>query len=425
MTREQTESAQRAQLLRLLAAVQGSNPFYQEKLRVGCSPGVSASLAELLQSLPFTSKLEIAEDQRCNPPFGTNLTCPPDAYVRSHQTSGTSGRPIVWLDTPVSWNWMLDRWLEVYESTGVEKGSVIYFAFSFGPFLGFWTAFEAASRHLHARCLAGGGLSSSERLRQIIDHKADTLCCTPTYALHLSEKARQEGIDLSRSQVRRIIVAGEPGGSVPTTRARIESAWPGSRVWDHHGMTEIGPVTRPCPALRDVLHVMEQGFIAEILNPNTLRPCAENELGELILTNLGRTGSPLIRYRTGDLVEMPKLARCECGTWDLALRGGIRGRTDDMVVVRGVNLYPSGVEAVIRSVPRAGEYQVELADKSDMIEVRLRVEPSIEGASAGLAEAVAKAFQDAFLLRAEVRLVPFGSLPRYEHKARRWSRTRM
>jgi phenylacetate-CoA ligase len=263
----------------LLAAILPANRFYARKLEN------LATLDDL-----FTTKQELIDDQAAHPPYGTNLTFPLDRYTRFCQTSGTSGHPLHWLDTSESWNWMLGNWDRVYEAAGVTSKDHIFFAFSFGPFLGFWTAFEAATR-MGALAIPGGGMRTSVRLNTILDTRATVLCCTPTYAIRLAETAAESHIDLEKSNVRRIIVAGEPGGSIASTRAHIEKSWPGARVVDHHGMTETGPVSYGCPARPGVLHIIESSYIAEVLD------------GELILTNLGRIGSPLIRYGTGDLVR--------------------------------------------------------------------------------------------------------------------------
>ena len=195
-----------------------------------------------------------------DPPFGTNLTYPLTCYTRFHQTSGTTGQPLRWLDTPASWEAMVENWMDVFRAATIGAADRVYFAFSFGPFIGFWMAFESAER-LGCLCLPGGGLSSVARIRAILENAATALCCTPTYAIRLGEVAAEEGIDLAESNVRRIIVAGEPGGSIPATRRHIEQLWPGARVFDHHGMTEVGPVTYECPVVPGVLHVIERGHI--------------------------------------------------------------------------------------------------------------------------------------------------------------------
>src|SRR5262245_12046979 len=206
------------------------NAFYSQKFNAAGTTRKIPGLRELYERVPFTLKEELVEDQRTNPPYGTNLTYPLDRYTRCHQTSGTSGKPLRWLDTAESWEWMLGNWAQIYRAAGATRADRIFFAFSFGPFLGFWTAFESALR-LGAMCLPGGGMNSAIRLRAILDHKATVLCCTPTYAMHLPDVAVEEHLDLSASQVRLIIVAGEPGGSVPAVRARLEQLWPGARVF--------------------------------------------------------------------------------------------------------------------------------------------------------------------------------------------------
>lgn len=406
----------------LLRAIVPDNPFYAAKYDAAGVPGRVVHLGDFYSRFPFTTKAELVADQSANPPYGTNLTFPLERYTRCHQTSGTGGSPIRWLDRAEDWEWMLGSWDIIYRAAKVSPGDAVFFAFSFGPFIGFWLAFEAAVR-LGCRCIPGGGMSSAARVRAILDHQSKVLLCTPTYALHLAEVAAKEGWDLSTSAVRTIIVAGEPGGSIPATRARLEAAWPGARVVDHHGMTEVGPVTFECPVRPQVLHVIESSYVAEIIDPTTGEHVVTGELGELVLTTLGRTGSPLLRYRTGDLVRSALDTICECGRSDLALEGGILGRTDDMVCVRGVNVYPSAVEAVLRQHGGVTEYQVEVRESGAMTELTLRVEPATVSADSGkLSSELESALQTALSLRIPVVVVAEGSLPRFEMKARRWHR---
>jgi phenylacetate-CoA ligase len=271
--------------------------------------------------------------------------------------------------------------------------------------------------------IPGGGMSSAARLRTIFDVGATVLCCTPTYALRLAEVAAEERIDLSRSKVRRIIVAGEPGGSIPAIRSSIEEAWPRASVVDHHGMTETGPVSYGCPARPGVLHVIESAYLAEVIDLDSGRSVLPGAKGELVLTTLGREGSPLLRYRTGDLVERAADALCECGSRDLALPGGILARTDDMVVVRGVNIYPGAVEDVLRAAGGVAEYRVEIHTNRSLAELRIQVEPRLDCADpAALAVRLQAALHAALGLRIPVSSVPAGDLPRFEMKARRWVR---
>lgn len=416
-------SHQLTQLRALLRTIVPANKFHSRRLGNSGNGSAIESLEQFSQTVPLCSKLDIAEDQKTNPPYGTNLTFPIGGYTRFSQTSGTTGTPIRWLDTPDGWNAMVDRWVEVFRAAGVTEHDHVVFAFSFGPFLGFWLAFEAAQR-IGCLCIPGGGLGSTTRLRVIIDNAATVLCCTPTYAARLAEVAAEERIDLRASRVKTLMVAGEAGGSIPATRARLSQLWIGARIFDHHGMTEVGPVTFECPAKPGRLHVMESAFYAEVVNPASGKPVDAGDSGELILTTLHRTGSPVLRYRTGDLVRPVSLTSpCACGRHTLALEGGILGRTDDMVIVRGVNIYPAAVEDVIRSNGDVMEYQVTTHQTDSLFRVALKVEPDAGCKDPdALARRLEKAFQDAFSLHVPVTTVPVGTLPRSEMKARRWVR---
>ncbi|MCW8132463.1 MAG: AMP-binding protein [Planctomycetota bacterium] len=421
--RSALEAAQTARLRALLEALAPANRFYARKLD-GVTP--PKTLAEFSARVPFTTKRELADDQRLHPPYGTNLTFPLEKYTRYCQTSASTGAPLRWLDTNDGWAWMLANWDRVYDAAGVNEHDRVFFAFSFGPFLGFWTAFECGTRR-GCLCIPGGGMSSAARLRAILDNAVTVLCCTPTYALRLAEAAREEAgdpIDLSKSKIRRILVAGEPGGSIPSVRQRIEAAWPGARVVDHHGMTEVGPVSYECPARPGVLHIIEDAYYAEVVDPATGAPAEGSATGELVLTTLGRTGSPLLRYRTGDVVRRAAAGRCACGTFDAALEGGILGRADDMVVVRGVNVYPSAVEEIMRGFPDVAEFRVHVTAERSMAELRLEVEPVAACADAEqLARRVEERVKAVLSLRVPVASVAPGVLPRFEMKAKRWVRS--
>ena len=393
----------------LRAALLPSNPFFAPRLRDDF-----ATLEDFSARVPLLEKAELVADQLAHPPFGSNLTFPLDQYTRFCQTSGTTGSPLRWVDTPESWAWMARCWRRVFEAGGVTKDDRVFFAFSFGPFLGFWTAFDAATS-LGCMAIPGGGMTSTARLRTLIDAKATVLCCTPTYAIRLGETARAE--NLSGASISKIFVAGEPGGSVPATRALLERLWPRAKIVDHHGMTETGPVSYECPHRPRVLHVIESEYFAEIVAPATGAPCAEGERGELVLTNLGRIGSPVIRYRTGDIVHPAPRARCVCGTEDLALVGGILARRDDMVVIRGVNVYPSAIEDILRTFEAIEEYRVEIATVRSMIEMRLRIEPD---PGEEVRHRLDCALRDALGLRIPIECVPAGTLPRFEMKSKRW-----
>lgn len=421
--RSSLEARQLDRLRNLLTAVTHSNNFYKHHL---AGSGIEAELSNLTfesftQLVPLTTKADISKDQAENQPFGTNLTFPTSHYTRFHQTSGSTGKPIRWLDTPEDWQSMLESWKQVFLAADVHKGSRTFFAFSFGPFLGFWTAFEAAQQ-LSLLCIPGGGLSSQARIKAIIESQAEVICCTPTYAIHLGQSMADAPDAPLTSSIQKIIVAGEPGGSIPAIRERITSLWNGAQVYDHHGMTEVGPVTFPCPNLPDTLRVYEENYLVEILDPESLKPVPFGETGELILTTLTRVGSPLIRYRTGDLVRtLSPEDRLENY---LGLAGGIIGRSDDMIIVRGVNLFPSAIESVLRQFDQIAEYQVIIDESSAMTQIAVEIElnPDIPATLASSPSHFEEALKKAFNLRIPVAFAPTGSLPRFEMKSKRWKK---
>ncbi len=416
-TRRALAARQAERLQQLLARITGGNAFYTRKL---ASAGVDAAAVARhgIGALPFTTKAELIADQDTHAPWGSAHSEPIGAYTRYHQTSSTTGRPLRWLDTNASWQWALDCWKSVFGAARVGPGDRVLFAFSFGPFLGFWTAFEAACQ-IGAQCVPGGGMSSHQRLALIGAVRPGVLCCTPTYALRLAEVNESEPghSPLTASGVRTIIVAGESGGSVPAVRARIERAW-GARVIDHYGLTEVGPVAFEDWNRPGGLYVNEAEFIAEVLDARGA-PVPEGELGELVLTNLGRTASPVIRYRTGDVVRA-RTAPCPTGPPYLWLDGGIVARADDMVTIRGVNVYPTAVDAVVRANHDVTEFRATVARESAMrhLTVEIEVRPGTDGAA--IAQAVAQALKEAIGLTVAVHPVAANALPRFEMKARRF-----
>ena len=393
----------------MASALMPSNAFVTRKWReAGVASAADLRGFEDFRRLPFTRKSELVDDQAAHPPFGTNLTYPLERYVRVHQTSGTSGRPIRWLDTQATWDWWARCWAFVLAGAGITPADRVFFPFSFGLFVGFWAGFEGA-RALGALAIPGGGQDSAARLGTIEALGVTALVCTPSYALHLVEVAADRGIDLRKRGVRRTVHAGEPGAGIPAVRARIEDAWSAS-AYDHAGMTEMGAYGYECAAQAG-LHVNESEFIAEVLDPVSGAPARE---GELVLTNLGRVGSPAIRYRTGDRVRVADVP-CACGRTFLRLDGGILGRLDDMLIVRGVNVFPSAIEGIVRRFPAVEEFQVEVFRDGELDEVRVLVEAGDERTCVALQEA----FRAAIGIRLEVSAVPPRTLPRWELKARR------
>ena len=415
---ETTAAVQRRRLRELLATLVASNPFYRRKLS-----GLDARDAERfeladLERLPTTTKDELIADQLASPPYGTNLSLPLDRYVRLHQTSGTTGQPLRWLDTAESWSWWLDCWRAVYRRAGVGPGDRVFVAFSFGPFIGFWTAFEAAQR-VGALAVTGGAQSSEERLDKMRECAANVLVSTPTYALHLAEVAAGLGLTTPDLGIRTTVHAGEPGASVPNVRRRIEETW-GARVVDHAGATEVGAWGVRGPDDEDMI-VLEDQFIAEVLEIGSESPAPLDadgcRHGELVLTNLGRLGSPVLRYRTGDVV---RLHRNGDGASFATLRGGLLSRADGMIVVRGINVYPSAIENLVREIREIAEFRAVVHRGGELARLRLEIELS-EGNGESAARRLATLLHRQLHLNAEIDVVAPGSLPRFELKARRFS----
>ncbi len=392
-------------LNRLLDAVLPANEFYADKLAGATRP--IRSLDDL-RSLPLTEKSELAGAGESG--WAANRTFPFYDYVRFHQTSGTEGRPLVVLDTAEDWQWWIDGWQYVLDAAEVTADDVCMMAFSFGPFIGFWSAFDAAAAR---GCLVipGGGLSTVARLERMQTAGATCLFCTPSYALHMAQVAAEHDYDLSNSTVRCLILAGEPGGSVPAIRQRIESSWAAS-VLDHSGATEVGPWG--FGNLREPgLHVNEAEFIAEFVSIETGGPAAEGELAELVLTTLGRAGCPVIRYRTGDRVRP---------IWDhdrsvrfVWLDAGVLGRADDMMIIRGINIFPTAVEQILRSFPDVVEYRMTASKDGAMDRLLVEVEDRLDDP-----RRIADELQLRLGLRVDVKCAPADALPRFEAKGKRF-----
>jgi len=394
----------------------GSNRFVTAKLRAaGATPGDISTLEDLAH-VPFTTKAELVAAQE-DTFLSANCTFPENAYTRIHQTSGTTGPPLRVFDTAQSWDWWGYCWGFVLSGAGLKAEDRLFVPFSFGPFIGFWAALGGAER-IGALMIPGGGRSSAQRLQLMADAGVTAMCCTPTYALRLVEVAREEDFDLSTIPMRITVHAGEPGANVPATKARIEAAW-GASCFDHAGASEVGAYSFECQAQPGGTHAIDSEFIVEVIDPATERPVAAGGEGELVITNLGRIGFPVIRYRTGDVVRVDE-ATCPCGRTFTRFDGGVIGRTDDMVVVRGVNIFPSAVENLMRRHPEVDEFRVTITRSGEMAEVVIEIEcrDGTDGRDVG--RAVLTTVESSLGLRPEVTTVPRGTLPRFELKARRF-----
>ena len=417
--RERLRALQFQKLQKLLREISGRNRFYTSKWNdAGVIPGDIRSISDF-QKLPFTHKSELVRAQEEAPPFGTNATFSVDAYTRVHQTSGTTGTPLSVVDTPESWEWWGDCWGHVLKAAGVTAADRVFLAFSFGPFIGFWATVEGV-RKIGAMVIPGGGKDSIQRLHMMRDLGATVVCSTPTYALRLAEVAREDHFDMRSLQVRTLIHAGEPGANVARTKSRIEKAW-NAKCFDHAGASEVGAHSFECEVQPGGIHVIESEFIAEVLDRHTGKDASSGEIGELVITNLGRAGFPVIRYRTGDLVRLNS-SPCACGRSFARFDGGLLGRSDDMVTIRGVNVYPTAIENVIRQFASVGEFQVTVSTLNEMQHLEVQIEVLSGNDAEHVRASVEQAIYHALSLHPTVKVAEPGTLTHFEMKARRFRR---
>ena len=417
MPRKALEALQIEKLCSMLEQIYGRNRFYTDKFNAAGIHPDSIQTLDDLKRLPLTSKSELVQAQSDALPFGSNTTFKESAYSRFHQTSGTTGTPLRVLDTPESWDWWGRCWGHVLAGAGLTENDRMFVPFSFGPFIGFWAAVEGAQK-INALMIPGGGRDSLQRLHLMKELGATAMCCTPTYALRLAEVAQESSFDLSEIPLRTLIHAGEPGANVPATKVRIESVW-NAKCYDHAGASEIGAHSFECEVQPNGTHVTESEFIVEVLNPETLEPVPAGEQGELIITNLGRIGYPVIRYRSGDLVVLNQ-QKCTCGRSFARFEGGVIGRADDMVVVRGVNIFPSAVENLVRQCESVEEFRITVTTDREMGNLAIELELSKNANPESARKTVDQTIQNGLSLRPEITLVPSGSLPRFEMKAKRF-----
>ena len=421
--REELTALQLAKLRRLTEWAAARSPFYQRSFKeAGFAPDQLRSLDDL-RRLPMLTREQWMASQREQPPFGLLPVAGREAAIRWHTTSGTTGRePIRVLDTAKDWAWQAEMWCYGLWGFGVRPADTAYVAFGYGSFIGFWGLHYGLEK-LGALNVPGGAQPTDGRVRQIVDFGATVVASTPTYALRLAQEAERLGIDLAASPVERLILSGEPAGSIPQTKALIERLW-GAKAGDTAGMTEIGTIMIfECRHQPGGTHIIEDHYIEEVVDPDSGEPVGYGEAGERVVTSFGRGIIPLLRYRTADLVAKVPASRCRCGRGFDLYEGGILGRVDDMKLVRGTNVYPRAVEGIVREHASVEEFQLLLTREGHFDRIALRVEPSPETTDAewdDLAARLAKALAEAHEgLRFEVERAGVGELPRFELKARR------
>ncbi len=424
LPREDLQRLQLAKLRRMVGWAYERSPFHRAKFEAaGVHPDQIRTLDDL-RRIPFMTREEWMASITETPLFGNLAATDHENAIRYHLTSGTSGRtPIRVLDGMKDWEWIAEMWCYGFWGFGVRPSDIVYFAFGYGSFIGFWGAHYCCEK-IGALVIPGGAQTTEGRVKQIVEMGVTTVCSTPTYALRLWQVATEMGINLATdSKVNKVILSGEPAGSIPAVKRQLEEAW-GAKCGDTAGMTELGTIMIfECSHQPGGTHIIEDHYIEEVINPDTLEPVGYGELGERVVTSFGRGFIPVLRYRTKDMVLKVPAATCDCGRTGDIYDGGLRGRWDDMKLIRGTNVYPRAVEAIIREHDSIDEFQIYVWRKDeirDEITIKVELKPGHEAEWPELEQTLARKLAESHEnLRFNIERQKSGVLPRFELKARR------
>ncbi|MFO1330761.1 MAG: phenylacetate--CoA ligase [Rubrivivax sp.] len=412
LPRDALERLQLDRLRALVAHAWARVPWQQQRLRAAglADPSDLRTLADL-QRLPFTVKTDL----RDNYPFGL-FAHPVEQLARLHASSGTTGKPTVVGYTAQDLSNWADLVARSLYGAGARPGDVVHNAYGYGLFTGGLGAHDGATR-LGTPVVPVSGGATERQVTLIMDFGAQVLCATPSYALAIAEVAEQMGVDLRKSRLRVGLFGAEPWSDA--MRREIELRL-GLRAVDIYGLSEImGPgVACECEA-RCGLHGWEDHFLFETIDPDTGVPVPEGEPGELVITTLTKQALPMLRYRTRDITRLDRRP-CACGRTHVRILR-VTGRNDDMMIVRGVNVYPSQIEAVLVGRPGiAPHYQLVLERRGVLDEVRLEIEALPEvplGQHALLAADAAHHVKSMIGISVDVQVLPPGAVPRSQGKA--------
>jgi phenylacetate-CoA ligase len=423
LDRERLEALQLAKLRRQCEWAAARSPWYRRRFAEERFGPAQLRTREDLRRIPLLTRDDWMASQEASPPYGEIPVIGGEGAIRIHTTSGTTGRgPLRALDSRKDWAWIAEMWCYGIWGCGIRPLDTAYIAFGYGSFIGFW-GLHYAMEKVGVLNVPGGAQTTEARVLQIVDFGATVVAATPTYALRLAQEADRLGVDLRASNVHRLILSGEPGGSIPQTKALIEEQW-GAKAYDTAGMTEIGTImVFECSHQPGGTHIIEDQVIEEVLDPVTLEPVGFGERGERVVTSFGRGSTPLLRYRTGDLVCRVPASKCSCGRGFDIYEGGILGRVDDMKVIRGTNVYPRAIEAIVREYPEVEEFQTVITHEGIRDEITLRVELG-PGSSAHAWEQLHEVLHRRLAhahegLNFRIERAAPGELPRFELKAKR------
>jgi phenylacetate-CoA ligase len=375
-----------------------------------------------IDKVPTLQKEDYRGAQAKEPwPYGDSLCVPLEQVTECHQTSGTTGQPVYQPDTWQDWEWWSECWAYILWAQGFRSKDRVFIPFGYNIFVAYWAGHYACEK-VGCEVVPGGVLNTEERLLKIRELKATALMATPTYVLTMAETCRNKlGLDPRALGVERILCAGEPGASVPATKKRMEEAW-GAKVFDHVGATEIGGWGYECSYQPGGIHANEAFFLVELVDLDTGKPIEEpGRPGKIVITAFDRMAQPCIRFDSKDVSMWG--GKCACGRTFRLLQGGIHGRVDHITKVKGVLFSPVSVEEVVRGMPQLGdEYELTISKKGDLDQITLKVE--LIDQTAVLPEVVRPELERELRLKTNlsyaIEFHPFGSLPRYEVKARRF-----
>jgi phenylacetate-CoA ligase len=393
-------------------------PFWRRKLEdAGTGPSDIRGLDDVVR-IPFCTKSELQTDQVSQPPFGSYLACDPRRLVRFMMTSGTTGHPLTRVFSARDWGYVLDR---LQRSPAAVAGDVFV---TLGPVDGLMgpTASAESAARAGALVVHAGLYDSKTKVRLLERLKPAVVSGSASYLLHLVDVAREEGVDLRALGIRTVVSVGEPGAAVPATRQRLLEGW-GTFVRDGYGLTELFPLGGGCRSSTS-LHIASDLVVTEIVNPETGEAVGPGEAGEVVYTNIIGDTQPLLRYRTGDVARLAGDEPCACGFTGSRLLHAIEGRVDDMIWLRGMNVFPSAIEAVVRRFAELDdEYEIVVArdDRGlPSLTVRAEARPGapIERAD-GLESRLADALAGAIRAAARVEILPYGTLPRADARIKR------
>jgi len=376
-----------------------------------------------IRHVPKVEKSMMQSIQRKAPfPYGDALCVPLEKVTEFRQTSGTTGQPVYQADTWQDWEWWSECWSYILWAQGYRPSDRVFIPFGYNIFVAFWAGHYAAEK-IGCEVVPGGVLDTQARLLKIDELQATAMMATPTYVLGMAEIAKNKlHMDPSQMSIRRITCAGEPGASIASTKARMEEAW-GTRVFDHAGATEIGAWSYECEGNPGGMHVNEAFFLVEIEDVETGEIIDEpGKRGKMIITALDRQAQPCVRFDAKDIIEWDP-EPCPCGRSFRKIKGGVLGRADDITKVKGVLLSPTAIEEVVRGIEELGdEYEVLVEKVGDIDKITLKVE-LCQGA-AGLQEKTEQRLKDELRLKTnlgyKLEFHDYGSLPRFEVKARRF-----